>query len=145
MVLSGMVVFTFVAPLAGYLSDKGHRRINATIVVCIVAAGTSIPMFMAFRTKNLVACWVLQVFSLCMTAYTMGVLPAICSSIYPAGVRISGFNLGKLCLQLSLTCIHRVCVVHTHTHCCAHRHTPRRNPVFAQQRMTGDDAIPIAG
>jgi hypothetical protein len=24
----------------------------------------------------------------------MGILPAICSSIYPAGVRISGFNLG---------------------------------------------------
>lgn len=94
MVLTSMVLFTFVVPIAGFLSDKGQRRVNATIVCCVIAAAMSVPMFLAFRTRNLVACWLLQAFSLALTAYTMGILPAICSSIYPAGVRISGFNLG---------------------------------------------------
>jgi hypothetical protein len=49
-------------------------------------------MFMAFATKSLAACWTLQLATLAMAAYTMGILPAICSNIYPAGVRISGFN-----------------------------------------------------
>lgn len=94
MVLTSMIVFTFVVPVAGLLSDKGHRRVNSTIVVATIAAAMSVPMFLAFRTKSLAACWILQMFSLCLTAYSMGILPAICSNIYPAGVRISGFNLG---------------------------------------------------
>jgi hypothetical protein len=49
-------------------------------------------MFLAFATKSLAACWLLQAFILSAVGYTMGILPAICSSIYPAGVRISGFN-----------------------------------------------------
>lgn len=95
MVLVSMVIFTFVVPIAGILSDRGSLRpVSATIGICVVAAATSVPMFLAFQTKHLAACWILQIVSLCMTAYTMGILPVICSNIYPAGVRISGFNLG---------------------------------------------------
>lgn len=95
MVLTSMVVFTIVVPIAGVLSDRGTLRpVTATIAICVIAAGMSVPMFLAFQTKNLAACWLLQIVSLCLTAYTMGVLPVICSNIYPAGVRISGFNLG---------------------------------------------------
>jgi hypothetical protein len=65
------------------------------MVICLVAAATHVPMFLAFRTKSLAACWLLQIVLLCMVAWTMGILPAICSSIYPAGIRISGFNLGE--------------------------------------------------
>jgi MFS family permease len=71
MVLSAMVVFTVIVPVAGYLSDKGLRRVNSTIVICVVAALTSIPMFLAFRTKHLAACWLLQIFTLSLTAYTV--------------------------------------------------------------------------
>jgi hypothetical protein len=40
----------------------------------------------------------------------MGILPAICSSIYPAGVRISGFNLGyNLGEQHVLACCLQSC------------------------------------
>eukprot|EP00775_Hariotina_reticulata_P003883 gene3883-4138_t len=92
MVLSCMIIFTFFVPLAGWLSDKGQGRITATIVVSLVAGATSVPMFLAFATKKLVACWLLQAATLSAVGYTMGILPAICSSIYPAGVRISGFN-----------------------------------------------------
>jgi hypothetical protein len=49
-------------------------------------------MFLGFATKSVPLCWFLQIAILVMVAYTMGVLPAICSNIYPAGVRISGFN-----------------------------------------------------
>jgi MFS family permease len=94
MVLTSMVLFTFIVPVAGYLSDKGQPRVTATIAICAIAGATSVPMFLAFQTGNLAACWLLQAFSLAMTAYTMGILPQICSLIYPAGVRISGFNLG---------------------------------------------------
>eukprot|EP00879_Flechtneria_rotunda_P018557 GHRR01019471.1.p1 GENE.GHRR01019471.1~~GHRR01019471.1.p1 ORF type:complete len:249 (+),score=54.38 GHRR01019471.1:262-1008(+) len=94
MVLTCMVLFTIVVPVAGYLSDRGQPRVTATICICVVAGAASVPMFLAFRTQNLAACWLLQAASLAMTGYTMGILPAICSSIYPAGVRISGFNLG---------------------------------------------------
>jgi hypothetical protein len=95
MYLLTQVIFTFIVPIAGLMSDKGLRRVNTTIVICIVAAATHVPMFLAFRTKSLAACWLLQIVLLSMVAWTMGILPAICSSIYPAGVRISGFNLGK--------------------------------------------------
>ena len=94
MVLTSMVLFTFVVPVAGYLSDKGQPRVTATIAICAIAAAMTVPMFLAFKTGSLAACWLLQAFGLAMTAYTMGILPAICSLIYPAGVRISGFNLG---------------------------------------------------
>ncbi|KAF6255166.1 major facilitator superfamily domain-containing protein [Scenedesmus sp. NREL 46B-D3] len=94
MVLTSMVLFTAIVPIAGYMSDKGQPRVTATIAICAIAAASSVPMFLAFRTGGLVACWLLQAFSLAMTAYTMGILPQICSLIYPAGVRISGFNLG---------------------------------------------------
>lgn len=92
MVLSGMIIFTCVVPLAGWLSDKGVGRVTATLWVTVVAGATSIPMFLGFATKNVALCWFLQIAILVMVAYTMGVLPAICSNIYPAGVRISGFN-----------------------------------------------------
>jgi hypothetical protein len=49
-------------------------------------------MFLGFATKSVALCWFLQIATLVLVAYTMGVLPAICSNIYPAGVRISGFN-----------------------------------------------------
>ncbi|KAF6255165.1 major facilitator superfamily domain-containing protein [Scenedesmus sp. NREL 46B-D3] len=94
MVLTSMVLFTVIVPIAGFLSDKGLPRVTATIVICAVAGAMSIPMFLAFKTRSLGACWALQAVGLAMTAYTMGILPAICSLIYPAGVRISGFNLG---------------------------------------------------
>lgn len=94
MVLVSMVIFTFIVPIAGILSDRGQPRVTATIIICVVAAASSVPMFLAFQTRNLAACWLLQIFSLSLTAYTMGLLPVICSLIYPAGVRISGFNLG---------------------------------------------------
>lgn len=77
MVLSAMVIFTFIVPIAGYLSDKGLRRVNTTIYICIVAALTSIPMFLAFRTKHLAACWLLQIFTLSLTAYTV-----CCSDVF---------------------------------------------------------------
>jgi hypothetical protein len=56
------------------------------------AAATSIPIFLGFATKSLALCWVLQAATLALAAYTMALLPAICSNLYPAGVRISGFN-----------------------------------------------------
>jgi hypothetical protein len=37
MVLSGMVIFTFVVPLAGWVSDKGVGRVSATMWVSVVA------------------------------------------------------------------------------------------------------------
>eukprot|EP00775_Hariotina_reticulata_P013429 gene13429-13557_t len=94
MVLTSMVLFTFVVPIAGILADKGQPRVTATIVIAVIAGATSVPMFLAFQTKHMAACWLLQAVTLALTAYTMGLLPVICSSIYPAGVRISGFNLG---------------------------------------------------
>eukprot|EP00878_Enallax_costatus_P014970 GHUV01015674.1.p1 GENE.GHUV01015674.1~~GHUV01015674.1.p1 ORF type:complete len:171 (+),score=14.63 GHUV01015674.1:206-718(+) len=110
MVLTAMIIFTFVVPVAGILSDRGLLRpVNATIGICVVAAGMSVPMFLAFQTKHLAACWLLQIVSLCMTAYTMGILPVICSNIYPAGVRISGFNLGyNLGEWIGLLSVHEV-------------------------------------
>jgi hypothetical protein len=53
-----------------------------------------VPSFLGFQTRSIVACWLLQGVHLALTAWAMGVLPAIVSRIYPAGVRVSGFNLG---------------------------------------------------
>jgi len=53
-------------------------------------------MFLGFATKSVGLCWFLQIAILALVAYTMGVLPGICSMIYPAGVRISSFNFGEL-------------------------------------------------
>jgi hypothetical protein len=62
-------------------------------VTCPIGAA-SIPMFLGFASKNLGLCWFLQIAVLALVAYTMGVLPGICSMIYPAGVRISGKGVG---------------------------------------------------
>lgn len=104
MVLTCMVLFTIVVPIAGFMADRGQRRVTATVVVCAIAAATSIPMFLAFQTRSLVACWLLQAASLALSGYAMGLLPAICSAIYPAGVRISGFNLGYNLGECRQTC-----------------------------------------
>jgi len=94
MVLSCMILYTFIVPIAGYLSDKGMPRVWACIACYVLSGATSVPMFMAFQTKSLALCWVLQAFALSMAAFTMGLLPTVCSLLYPAGVRISGFNFG---------------------------------------------------
>lgn len=94
MVLSGMIVFTAMVPLAGILSDKGLPRLTTTIVIALVSSATAVPMFMGFQRCSLALSWVIQVLLLAMAGFAMGMLPAVVSAIYPAGVRISGCNLG---------------------------------------------------
>jgi hypothetical protein len=55
---------------------------------------TSIPMFMALSTKSLAACWLVQAATLTLAGCAAGMLPAVCCSLYPAGVRITGVCLG---------------------------------------------------
>lgn len=64
----------------------------AVLFLSFVAGATSIPVFLGWATKSIGLAWFLQVAGLVMVAWTMGVLPGICSNVYPAGVRISGFN-----------------------------------------------------
>lgn len=94
MVLSCMILFTMMVPVAGILSDKGLPRLTVTIAICVASAATAIPMFMGFATKSVAICWLIQAILLAMSGYAMGMLPAVVSAIYPAGVRISGCNLG---------------------------------------------------
>jgi MFS family permease len=94
MVLSCMIIFTMMVPVAGILSDKGLPRLTVTIAICIASAASAIPMFMGFMTKSVAICWLIQAILLAMSGYAMGMLPAVVSAIYPAGVRISGCNLG---------------------------------------------------
>lgn len=100
MVLTSMVLFTFVVPIAGVMADKGHPSVTATIGICVFAAATSVPMFLAFRTRSLVACWLLQAALLALTAYTMGILPIICNNIYPAGACAAGAVIGLAGLRV---------------------------------------------
>jgi MFS family permease len=88
------VVFTLIVPIAGAVSDRGLPRVTTNIVICCVCGAIYVPTFLAFHTRSIVACWLLQGVHLGLTAWAMGVLPAIVSRIYPAGVRITGFNLG---------------------------------------------------
>lgn len=88
------VVFTLVVPISGALSDRGLPRVTTNIVIACICGALYVPTFLAFSTRSVVACWLLQGLHLALTAWAMGVLPAIVSRIYPAGVRISGFNLG---------------------------------------------------
>lgn len=88
------VVFTLVVPIAGILSDRGLPRVTTNIIIACISGALYIPSFIAFQTRSIVACWLLQGLHLSLAAWAMGVLPAIVSRIYPAGVRISGFNLG---------------------------------------------------
>jgi MFS family permease len=94
MVLSCMIIFTMMVPVAGILSDKGLPRLTVTIAICVASAASAIPMFMGFMTKSVAICWLIQAILLAMSGYAMGMLPAVVSAIYPAGVRISGCNLG---------------------------------------------------
>lgn len=88
------VLFTLVVPVAGALSDRGLPRVSTNIAICCLCAALYVPTFMAFETGSLWACWSLQALHLGLTGWAVGVLPVIVSRIYPAGVRISGFNLG---------------------------------------------------
>lgn len=81
-------------PISGALSDRGLPRVTTNIVIACICGALYVPTFLAFSTRSVVACWLLQGLHLALTAWAMGVLPAIVSRIYPAGVRISGFNLG---------------------------------------------------
>lgn len=94
MVLSCMVIFTAMVPVAGLMSDKGLPRLTVTIAICVASAASAIPMFLGFATKSVAVSWLIQAVLLAMSGYAMGMLPAIVSAIYPAGVRISGCNLG---------------------------------------------------
>lgn len=94
MVLSCMILFTMMVPIAGILSDKGLPRLTVTIAICVASAASAIPMFIGFQTKSVAICWLIQAILLAMSGYAMGMLPAVVSAIYPAGVRISGCNLG---------------------------------------------------
>ena len=43
MVLSCMMVFTVMVPVAGLLSDKGMPRLTSTIIFALVSAATAVP------------------------------------------------------------------------------------------------------
>lgn len=88
------VLFTVVVPISGALSDRGLPRVTTNIVIACISGAAYVPTFLAFQTRSVVACWLLQAMHLSLVAWAMGVLPVIVSRIYPAGVRISGFNLG---------------------------------------------------
>lgn len=96
------VLFTLVVPVSGALSDRGLPRVTTNIVIAFICGAIYVPTFLAFQTRSIVACWLLQALHLSLTAWAMGVLPAIVSRIYPAGVRISGFNLGHNFGELQL-------------------------------------------
>jgi len=81
-------------PISGALSDRGLPRVTTNIVIACISGAAYVPTFLAFQTRSVVACWLLQALHLSLVAWAMGVLPVIVSRIYPAGVRISGFNLG---------------------------------------------------
>ncbi|KAF8068166.1 shiA [Scenedesmus sp. PABB004] len=94
MVLSCMLLFTGMVPLAGLASDRGLPRLTTTIALALASAGAAVPMFMGFASGSLALAWVLQAALLAMSGFAMGMLPAVVAAIYPAGVRISGCNLG---------------------------------------------------
>lgn len=97
MLLSCMVLFTLLVPIGGALSDRGLPRVTTNIAIACVCGAIYVPTFMAFATRSLAACWALQAVHLSLVAWAMSILPVIVSRIYPAGVRISGFNLGHNC------------------------------------------------
>jgi hypothetical protein len=106
MLLSCMVLFTLVVPVAGALSDRGLPRVTTNIVICCICGVLYVPSFLAFETGSVLACWLLQGAHLALTAWAMGVLPVIVSRIYTPGVRISGFSLGHnagACLTVQLS------------------------------------------
>jgi hypothetical protein len=94
MVLSCMILFTMMVPVAGIMSDKGLPRLTSTICISLLSAAVAVPMFLGWQKANLALSWSLQAILLAMSGYVMGMLPAVVSAIYPAGVRISGCNLG---------------------------------------------------
>lgn len=98
---TSQVVFTLVVPVSGALSDRGLPRVTTNIVIACISGALYVPSFLAFQTRSILACWLLQGLHLALAAWAMGVLPAIVSRIYPAGVRISGFNLGHNFGELS--------------------------------------------
>jgi MHS family proline/betaine transporter-like MFS transporter len=93
MVLSCMVLYTAIIPVSAYFADRGMPRLRACMAANLLSAATAIPMFMAFQTKSLAACWVLQAYTLGLAAFCMGMLPAIIAQIFPAAVRATGMNV----------------------------------------------------
>ena len=89
-----MVLFTLMVPIGGILADKGVPRLTATIAICVASVALAIPQFMVFSMHKLAYSWLMQAVLLAMSGYVMGMLPAVVSAIYPAGVRVSGCNLG---------------------------------------------------
>uniref|UniRef100_A0A383WEF0 Major facilitator superfamily (MFS) profile domain-containing protein n=1 Tax=Tetradesmus obliquus TaxID=3088 RepID=A0A383WEF0_TETOB len=94
MLLSSIALFAAAVLAAGAASDRGVGRLRATMAVCGIAAMSSIPMFIALSSKSLAACWLSQAATLALAGAAAGMLPAVCCSLYPAGVRISGVCLG---------------------------------------------------
>lgn len=89
-----MVLFTLMVPTAGILADKGLPRLTVTLAICVASVALAIPTFMVFSMHNLALSWLMQALLLAMSGYAMGTLPAVMAAIYPAGVRVSGCNLG---------------------------------------------------
>eukprot|EP00878_Enallax_costatus_P023718 GHUV01025255.1.p1 GENE.GHUV01025255.1~~GHUV01025255.1.p1 ORF type:complete len:283 (+),score=58.22 GHUV01025255.1:36-884(+) len=92
MVLTGIIAYTITVPIGGIMSDRGVGPVTGTAVAALISGATSVPFFLAFQTKSLVACWLLQTVILIFAGYAVSVTPKICTAIYPAGVRISGLN-----------------------------------------------------
>ncbi|KAF6257270.1 major facilitator superfamily domain-containing protein [Scenedesmus sp. NREL 46B-D3] len=94
MVLSSVALFAAAVLAAGAASDRGVGRLRATTAVCGTAVAWSIPSFIALSTSSLAACWLVQAATLTLAGCAAGMLPAICCSLYPPGVRLTGVCLG---------------------------------------------------
>ncbi|WIA20646.1 hypothetical protein OEZ85_005024 [Tetradesmus obliquus] len=93
MLIVNLSVMGAVQLAAGWASDKGMPRVWSCFAVFTAAAGISVPVFIGFARCGVAGCWLLHLLLMVLMGWVLGVVPATCSSIYPATVRSSGFNL----------------------------------------------------
>uniref|UniRef100_A0A383VPF9 Major facilitator superfamily (MFS) profile domain-containing protein n=1 Tax=Tetradesmus obliquus TaxID=3088 RepID=A0A383VPF9_TETOB len=93
MLIVNLSVMGAVQLAAGWASDKGMPRVWSCFAVFTAAAGISVPVSIGFARCGVAGCWLLHLLLMVLMGWVLGGVPATCSSIYPATVRSSGFNL----------------------------------------------------
>ncbi|KAF8062751.1 kgtP [Scenedesmus sp. PABB004] len=94
MLVCNLMLVAVMQLTAGWAADRGMPRLWSCFAVMVAAAGVTLPAFLGFARARVAGAWLLHAMLMMMLGWVLGLIPATCSSFYPASVRATGFNLG---------------------------------------------------
>lgn len=103
-IMAGLGLFMILAPVGGWLADRGPPKVWTLMSLCLGVSAVSIPVMFGLHSSAFVVVLLMVTLMLGACGCMGGLLTSIGPEMYPAGVRITGYALGESRVNPLLAC-----------------------------------------